>query len=392
MPGGRPKKHITSADKREAKRKRNHEQYLQRRGRPAEQPEYQHYAPLLPGAPSATLAGLGLRVSADIAVPIDPALLRAEESHSWDIYAQREELHYGLKEEPGDSLQARLHSGPQNSPWGALLPSTPVTPTPAPAAHPAPALAAHPAPAPAAHPAPAPAAHSTPLSAAYSVPAAGLPTSPASTVYLASTPSRQSTLAHSRQSTPSSRNTLLSWLQPIPVQALPTQEASRPATPIQLEHREERFAEGSTAFQLAKQLWAFQGCTAEEHAEFDRIHQERYKQPGVHSACSSLTKVTGLIRGSHNQSTLLPNVLASPQLIGPSALPEGIDLKAAFEGTSSSAYPENASTANKNLPQKLCLQQYYNASQKNCSLKTRFDIDSICCFPSSLGFARNGIH
>lgn len=74
-----------------------------------------------------------------------------------------------------------------------------------------------------------------------------------------------------------------------------------------------------------------------------------------------------------------------------STLPKGLDLKAAFEGMSPTAFPKDVSTPNKKLPHNLCLQQHYRSSRKGRAAKARFDIDSIYCFPSSLAFAWNGI-
>ena len=78
--------------------------------------------------------------------------------------------------------------------------------------------------------------------------------------------------------------------------------------------------------------------------------------------------------------------------MGNSALPEGLDLEAAFEGTNCTAYPEEVGTPNEKLPRNLCLQQRHHSSRKGRVAQVTFDIDSICCFPSSLGFARNGIN
>ncbi|KAL5370972.1 hypothetical protein DPSP01_014565 [Paraphaeosphaeria sporulosa] len=146
-----------------------------------------------------------------------------------------------------------------------------------------------------------------------------------------------------------------------------------------------------TAYKLAKQLRNFQGCTHEEHAEADRRHQEHHQRPDVHSACSSLEDITRLLRGVQNGGTPLPDVLGDPKPMKPFALPEGLDQKAAFEGTSPTAFPEDVGTPDEKLPRNLCLQQHHGSSRKGRAANIRFDIDSVCCFPSSLGFARNGI-
>lgn len=146
-----------------------------------------------------------------------------------------------------------------------------------------------------------------------------------------------------------------------------------------------------TAYKLAKQLRNFQGCTHEEHTEADRRHQEHHQRPDIHSACSSFEEITRLLRGVHNGGAPLPDVLSNPKLMQPSVLPVGLDLKAAFEGTSLTAFPEDVGTPNEKLPRNLCPQQHHQSSRKGRAAKVRFDIDSVCCFPSSLAFARNGI-
>ncbi|KAF7441634.1 hypothetical protein A1F99_140680 [Pyrenophora tritici-repentis] len=146
-----------------------------------------------------------------------------------------------------------------------------------------------------------------------------------------------------------------------------------------------------TAYKLAKQLRNFQGCTHEEHTEADRRHEEHHQRPDVYSTCSSFKEITRLLRGVHNGGTPLPNVLSNPKLMEPSALPKEVDLKAAFEGTSPRAFPKDVGTLDEKLPHNLCLQQHYNSSRKGRAAKVRFDVDSVCCFPSSLAFARNGI-
>ncbi len=70
----------------------------------------------------------------------------------------------------------------------------------------------------------------------------------------------------------------------------------------------------------------------------------------------------------------------------------GADCQAAFEGTSTKAAPEDIATGNDGLPQSLCLSQHYSSSKKDRRPQVTFDIDSICCFPTSLGFARHGIN
>ena len=146
-----------------------------------------------------------------------------------------------------------------------------------------------------------------------------------------------------------------------------------------------------TAFKLAKQLRNFQGCTYEQHLEADHKHQEHHQRPDVHSKCSSLSDVTLRLRGSYAGGMPLPDVLSSGQLMKATDF-QGADAQAAFEGTSRKAAPEDIATRNDGLPQSLCLSQHYSSSKKNRQPQVTFDIDSICCFPTSLGFARHGIN
>jgi hypothetical protein len=146
-----------------------------------------------------------------------------------------------------------------------------------------------------------------------------------------------------------------------------------------------------TAFKLAKQLRNFQGCTHEQHREADAQHHEHHLRADVHSACSSLPTITSLLYGGQHESTRLPDVLSNPKLMKPMDV-RGVDCKSIFEGTSLAALPEEAGTADKGLPRSLCLSQHHTKSRKKRGAQTTFDVDSICCFPSSLGVARRGIY
>jgi hypothetical protein len=147
-----------------------------------------------------------------------------------------------------------------------------------------------------------------------------------------------------------------------------------------------------TAIKLARQLRNFQGCTHEEHREADRLHQEHHQRPDVHSKCSSLQEVTELLRGNGGGSPI-PDVLAaaksmkSLKMMKPTDF-AGLDCKAAFEGISS----DDIGTRDENLPRSLCLSQYHTSSRKNRRAIESFDIDSTCCFPTSLAVARQGIY
>lgn len=147
-----------------------------------------------------------------------------------------------------------------------------------------------------------------------------------------------------------------------------------------------------TAYKLAKQLRNFQGCTHEEHGEAEQLHQENHELPGAHSECSSLQEITRLIRGNSNGVTPIPDVLSNPKLMKPTDLPADIDLRGAFEGTSPAAFPQDTGTPDEALPRSLCLSQHHLSSPKNRTARVTFDIDSVCCFPSSLAFARQGIN
>jgi hypothetical protein len=76
----------------------------------------------------------------------------------------------------------------------------------------------------------------------------------------------------------------------------------------------------------------------------------------------------------------------------PADLPAGLDCRSAFEGTSPAVCSQDAGTPDENLPRNLCLSQYHHSSAKDRTANTTFDVDSLCCFPSSLGIARQGIN
>jgi hypothetical protein len=169
---------------------------------------------------------------------------------------------------------------------------------------------------------------------------------------------------------------------PSPVTTVPTATApDTAASPVPTE---------KTALKLAKQLRNFQGCTHEQHREADRLHQEHHRRPDVHSACSSLAQITGVLRGD-NGGAPLPDVLSSPKLMKPADI-NGLDCRAAFEGSDVPVAPQGSETRDEHLPKNLCLPQCHATSKKNRRAKVTFDIDSTCCFPSSLGVARQGIN
>jgi hypothetical protein len=70
----------------------------------------------------------------------------------------------------------------------------------------------------------------------------------------------------------------------------------------------------------------------------------------------------------------------------------GLDCRAAFEGSDAPAAPHGTESLDEHLPRNLCLSQCHATSKKNRRAKVSFDIDSTCCFPNSLGVARLGIN
>ncbi|KAH8799373.1 hypothetical protein F5884DRAFT_869282 [Xylogone sp. PMI_703] len=150
-------------------------------------------------------------------------------------------------------------------------------------------------------------------------------------------------------------------------------------------------ARKSTAYKLAKQLRKFHGCTHEQHHEADQAHQAHHQRHDVHSECSSIPEITSLLRGTYAGGTPLPDVLSNPKFMKATDLREA-DCQAAFEGVILPASPRDNQTPDDRLPRNLCLSTYYTASKKNRRPKIAHDIDSMCCFPKSLGVARNGIN
>jgi hypothetical protein len=138
-----------------------------------------------------------------------------------------------------------------------------------------------------------------------------------------------------------------------------------------------------TAFRLAKQLRTFQGCSYEQHADAQRTHHLHHEREDVHPSCSSLQQITQLVRGIGEGRTPLPDVLRNEKMMAPNDLPANLDLRAVFEGIDQSAGSV--------LPASLCLDRHHGSSPKERRAETSFDIDSLCCFPSSLGIARKGI-
>ena len=95
-----------------------------------------------------------------------------------------------------------------------------------------------------------------------------------------------------------------------------------------------------------------------------------------------------LLKGNTTGALRFP-VLKSPRLMRATDI-QGVGYKAAFEGTASARLDE-ATPHNDGLPPSLCLSKKHATSRKNRQARVSFDIDSTCCFPQSLGFARRGI-
>ncbi|KAL5344208.1 hypothetical protein ACLOAV_010826 [Pseudogymnoascus australis] len=142
----------------------------------------------------------------------------------------------------------------------------------------------------------------------------------------------------------------------------------------------------------------YRGGTLEMAMSREKSKEKRTMYAGAMRLCCHLGILEGkeilrmypLFRGSYNGGTPLPDVLSSPKLMKATDL-RGVNCQAAFEGTSPQAV-EDSETRNEGLPHNLCLSQHHTSSKKNRLPKTTFDIDSTCCFPTSLGFARHGIH
>ena len=151
--------------------------------------------------------------------------------------------------------------------------------------------------------------------------------------------------------------------------------------------------DNQTGYKLAVQLRNFQGCTHEEHIAAEQDHQAHHQHPDVHPTCSRLSDITKLISGQQDGSMPLPDVLSASEFLTAYSDPvPGLDLKAAFEGVpSQNTYPSPEGVPERLLPPSLCLQQHYASSPSRRAPQERFDIDSVCCFPDSLAFARKGI-
>jgi hypothetical protein len=449
MPGGRPRKFLTAV---EAKKEDNRRQYLRRR-QPQQWPEFIAYEPQIPGdQPIQTPTSLGLRISADIPIapgaldsptePIthEPSIPTAIDipfpiNHTdAEISAQIERIRASEGEWNNEQAEyeaaiahqmeervAQTAKGMMEIQLGGVDTNT--------AADTAATGESEAVTLPDEVDLPADLA-STDDSAAGDSATFAAPE--ATTEVLCDVPAlsqrRFTSSSHSsgrssrNQSTfPAQTNNLLSWLQPAATRSpashvLPQPANQRPPNtglsghptrssanrtppngtpPCRTVSREGGLIpelRNSTAVKLAKQLRNFQGCTHEQHQEADQQHQAHHQRPDVHSACSNLQQITQLLRGDYEGGTRLPDVIGNPKLMKPADLPAGLDCRSAFEGTSPQASPQDAGTPDENLPRNLCLSQHHHSSAKYRAANTTFDVDSLCCFPSSLGIARQGIN
>jgi hypothetical protein len=201
---------------------------------------------------------------------------------------------------------------------------------------------------------------------------------------------------------------------------------------------------------ISQQLRTFQGCSDAEHKKQAQEHAFHHCQPHIHPDCHSLSDITSILQGTFTSSaTPLPDVLGSTKMMPPTPLPQ-CDFHSIFEGrisegnannppplaleepleerspsptpstssgSGSSSLPSisqivatatttatpttaNLTTAtNSNsplpnqssLPRNLCLDSHHSSSSTRKEPEISFDIDSTCCFPTSLAVAKNGI-
>jgi hypothetical protein len=92
----------------------------------------------------------------------------------------------------------------------------------------------------------------------------------------------------------------------------------------------------------------------------------------------------------------IPDVLAQPDLLQPGLLAgrlQGLDWRAMFEGVPQAAAATATPPSPGTPPQSwnLCLGAHHSQSPKGRRQEVGFDIDSVCCFPTSLAVARLGL-
>jgi hypothetical protein len=147
--------------------------------------------------------------------------------------------------------------------------------------------------------------------------------------------------------------------------------------------------------QLAMQLYAFQGCTKEQHDEQDHQHRLYHQRPDVDPHCTSLADILPILQGQGVDDTMppLPDVLSQCRVM------EAQDLLqesccSAFEGIAPLPLDqpgERISNAASQGPRKLCFSANYSQSELGPRLEITYDIDSICGEVDSLAFARLGL-
>lgn len=184
---------------------------------------------------------------------------------------------------------------------------------------------------------------------------------------------------------------------------------------------------------LAEHLWEFKGCSDSDHAAQQQTHTEHHRQPHIHPDCHSLSNITALLQGTFDPSaTPLPDVLQDPKIMARTA-PPPTDFGSVFEGriqnlnasspspspsllsdesdlpslsellvehatreTPSRVAPDTTATPTPPIqdnqqPRSLCLDTHHCTSHGDKKPEISFDIDSVCCFPTSLAVAKGGI-
>lgn len=142
---------------------------------------------------------------------------------------------------------------------------------------------------------------------------------------------------------------------------------------------------------LVRQLQHFQGCTSEAHDRALIKHNEDHLKDDVHPACSSLRHLADRIiqddcnpyNGRDDFDHI--SVLHIPATLGSYDHQWSETIQQSFEGCGP-AVPDVP-----DVPLRLCLQAHYEKPQVEKVWSTTFDIDSLHCFPSSLGVAKMGI-
>jgi hypothetical protein len=144
----------------------------------------------------------------------------------------------------------------------------------------------------------------------------------------------------------------------------------------------------SLAGQLAEQLYSFHGCTTDAHNACD----DKYTQ-----SPDSYTSIPELLR-SQKPGGSIPDVLKLPKFMEKQDLDNPALLQQLYEGWSPTREPElepesgleSELESEPKSPKKLYL-PHKLLERQNRRLKTTYDIDSLCLFPTSLAVARQGL-